>query len=42
MPAWATLAGRWNTSTAAAHDRDLAAALRRDRAAEWGPGGSID
>ena len=23
-----------------AHDRDLAAALRRDRAAEWGPGGS--
>ncbi|MCY4597949.1 MAG: hypothetical protein OXC19_24515 [Bryobacterales bacterium] len=26
----------------AAHDRDLAAALRRDRAAEWGPGGSAD
>ena len=24
----------------AAHDRDLAAALRRDRAAEWGPGDS--
>ena len=24
----------------AAHDRDLAAALRRDRAAEWGPGES--
>ena len=24
----------------AAHDRDLAAALRRDREAEWGPGGS--
>ena len=23
----------------AAHDRELAAALRRDRAAEWGPGG---
>ena len=23
-----------------AHDRDLAAALRRDRAAEWDPGGS--
>ena len=23
----------------AAHDRDLAAALQRDRAAEWGPGG---
>ena len=24
----------------AAHDRDLAAALQRDRAAEWSPGGS--
>ena len=24
----------------AAHDRDLAAALQRDRTAEWGPGGS--
>ncbi len=24
----------------AAHDRDLAEALRRDRAADWGPGGS--
>ena len=25
----------------AAHDRDLATALRRNRAAEWGPGGSV-
>ena len=25
-----------------AHDRDLAAALRRDRAAEWGSGGSAN
>ena len=26
----------------AAHDRDLAAALHRDRAAKWGPGGSVE